>query len=110
MFHFYAHFKYFMILMCSYKLYLLSGVFLNIYIVSIKTYVAFCNLILQAFEIHPVDKDSCSSIFIYIHWLTIANLVTWLYLVARATEKCGFLFQATIRLAKNSGYITKEEG
>ena len=48
--------------MCSCKLYLLSGVFLNIYI-SIKTYVAFCNLILQAFEIHPVDKDSCSQYF-----------------------------------------------
>jgi len=29
--------------------------------------------------------------------------------VARATEKCGFLFEATISLAKNSGYITKEE-
>ena len=49
--------------MCSYKLYSLSGVFLNIYIVSIKTFVAFCNLILQAFEIHPVDKDSCSQYF-----------------------------------------------
>ena len=89
---------------------MLSGVFLNIYIVSIKTYVAFCNLILQAFEIHPVDKDSYSSIFIYIHWLNIVSLITWLYLVARATEKCGFLFQATISLDKNSGYISKEEG